>query len=72
MEPVDKKRMLLRMCVGGLIALAALLPLGGVLCGALNRGGEPSSWRSILSLGQWWGLPPSPSPRRAENWPCAP
>ena len=25
MEPVDKKRMLLRMCVGGLIALAALI-----------------------------------------------
>ena len=46
MESVDKKRMLVSMCVGGLIALAALLPLGGVLCGALNRGGEPFPWVS--------------------------
>ena len=46
MESVDKKRMLVSMCVGGLIALAALLPLGGVLCGALNRGGAPFPWVS--------------------------
>lgn len=46
MESVDKKRMLVSMCVGGLIALAALLPLGGVLCGTLNRGGAPFPWVS--------------------------